>query len=174
MDAKGGVLPNAAITIKNESTGLVRTTKADAQGHFSESGLPAGRYTIEASAPGFNATRRTGVSLAADQPQGPPHPVERWQCLPAGHCGRQCSRLYRRCTRSDGRLPRSHLCAHVHLSDVYPELHLTRSRFRRGGRDGSRYLYHERERRRPRTVQHLLPRLSRWQLRHRLRRHSVL
>jgi iron complex outermembrane receptor protein len=69
MDAKGGVLPNAAITIKNESTGLVLTTKADAQGRFFESGLPAGRYTIEASAPGFNATRRTGVQLSAGQPQ---------------------------------------------------------------------------------------------------------
>jgi iron complex outermembrane receptor protein len=72
MDAKGGVLPNAAITIKNESTGLVRTTKADAQGRFSESGLPAGRYTIEANASGFSATRRTGVLLAAGQPQDLP------------------------------------------------------------------------------------------------------
>jgi iron complex outermembrane receptor protein len=72
MDAKGGVLPNAAITIKNESTGLVLTTKADAQGRFFESGLPAGRYTIEASALGFNATRRTGVQLSAGQPQDLP------------------------------------------------------------------------------------------------------
>ena len=67
MDAKGGVLPNAAITIKNEFTGVVRTNKTDAQGRFSESGLPAGRYTVEVSATGFSATRRTGVQLAADQ-----------------------------------------------------------------------------------------------------------
>jgi iron complex outermembrane receptor protein len=46
MDAKGGVLPNAAITIKNESTGVVHTNKTDAQGRFSESGLTAGRYTV--------------------------------------------------------------------------------------------------------------------------------
>jgi iron complex outermembrane receptor protein len=71
-DAKGGLLPNATITIKNESTSAVHTTKADAQGHFSESGLPAGRYTIEATAPGFNITRRTGVSLADGQPQDLP------------------------------------------------------------------------------------------------------
>jgi predicted phage tail protein len=49
-DAKGGVLQNATISIKNEATGNVRSVKVDAQGRVSFGGLAPGRYTIEVSA----------------------------------------------------------------------------------------------------------------------------
>ena len=67
-DAKGGVLQNTTISIKNETTGNVRSVKVDAQGHVSLGGIAPGRYTIEVSAPGFGLNRRT-VQLAAGQDQ---------------------------------------------------------------------------------------------------------
>ena len=67
-DGKGGVLQNATISVKNESTSNVRSVKVDAQGHFSLAGLTPGRYTVEVSAPGFDLNRRT-VQLTAGQDQ---------------------------------------------------------------------------------------------------------
>ena len=72
MDAKSAVLTNAAITIKDESTNVVHSAKTDALGRFSFNGLPAGHYTIEASAPGFSTARRMGVQLGAGQTQDLP------------------------------------------------------------------------------------------------------
>jgi len=69
LDPKGNVLQNAAVSVKNESTGVVRNTTADAQGHFSLTGLPIAKYTVEASAPGFASTVKRGLQLTADQPQ---------------------------------------------------------------------------------------------------------
>jgi iron complex outermembrane receptor protein len=67
-DAKGGVLPSATVSVKNESSSKVRTAKADTQGHFSIGGFTPGRYSLEVSAPGFEVNRRT-VQLAAGQDQ---------------------------------------------------------------------------------------------------------
>lgn len=68
LDPHGNVLPNASVTVKNEATGAVRKLTGDAEGHFS-AGLPAGKYTVQATAPGFAATVRRGVQLSAAQPQ---------------------------------------------------------------------------------------------------------
>jgi len=43
---------------------MVREAKTGEDGHFSISGLPAGKYTIEVAAPGFAVTRRTDVDVA--------------------------------------------------------------------------------------------------------------
>src|SRR5260370_22874280 len=51
--------------MKNESTGSVRQATTDTDGRFSVTSLPEGLYTIEASAPSFAKSRRTGVKLAA-------------------------------------------------------------------------------------------------------------
>ncbi|MCU1250198.1 MAG: TonB-dependent receptor plug [Edaphobacter sp.] len=67
-DSKGAVLQNATISVNNESSGNVGSTKVDAQGHFSLSSLIPGRYTVEVSAPGFDLNRRT-VQLTAGQDQ---------------------------------------------------------------------------------------------------------
>ena len=64
-DVAGKPIPNAAVSVKNESSGPPRTVVADQEGKFSIPGLPAGVYTLEASAPSFAASRRTGVKLAA-------------------------------------------------------------------------------------------------------------
>ena len=67
-DPKGGLLPKAIVMVKNEATGETHTITADAQGRYTLSGLPAGSYNVQASAPGFAATVRPGVRLAADAP----------------------------------------------------------------------------------------------------------
>ncbi len=60
LDASGKIFPNAVVKIKNESSDYVRMVITDGEGRFSAAGLPAGTYTIEASAPGFVTTVRTG------------------------------------------------------------------------------------------------------------------
>jgi predicted porin len=66
-DQAGAVLPGVAVTIKNVDTGATRTSTTDGGGHFQESGLPAGRFAIRATKPGFADETRTGISLAVGQ-----------------------------------------------------------------------------------------------------------
>ena len=65
LDQGGKTVPNAAITLKNESSDIVREAKTGEDGHFSASGLPSGKYTVEVTAPGFSVARRTGVDTSA-------------------------------------------------------------------------------------------------------------
>ena len=53
LDVSGKPIPGAGVSIKNEASGSPRTVVADPEGKFSVSGLPAGTYTLEASAPQF-------------------------------------------------------------------------------------------------------------------------
>ena len=69
LDPAGNVLPSAAVLLKSDSSSLTRKVNADAQGHFSISGLPAGLYTVSVSAPGFSIAVQQGVKLLADQPK---------------------------------------------------------------------------------------------------------
>ena len=66
-DSKGAVLPNASVVVTNETSHAVRKDKTDGAGHFAESGLPAGLYTVEVSAPGFGTMVRK--SQAAGGPE---------------------------------------------------------------------------------------------------------
>jgi len=68
QDAKGTLVPNAAITIKNEATDSSTKASSSADGHFAVN-LPSGHYRIDASAPGFSLTSRTGVTVDAGQTQ---------------------------------------------------------------------------------------------------------
>jgi iron complex outermembrane receptor protein len=65
LDVAGKPIANAAVTVKNEATGLVRGAVTGSNGRFSVTGLPAGVYSVEASAPSFATSRRTGLKLAA-------------------------------------------------------------------------------------------------------------
>jgi iron complex outermembrane receptor protein len=66
LDVSGKPIPNASVSIMNESSGSPRGVVADQEGKFSAPGLPAGVYTLEVSAPSFTSSRRTGVKLAAN------------------------------------------------------------------------------------------------------------
>jgi hypothetical protein len=69
LDVSGKPIPGADISAKSESSGLQRIVVADQSGKFSISGLAAGLYTVEASAPSFAPSRRTGVILTANGTQ---------------------------------------------------------------------------------------------------------
>jgi iron complex outermembrane receptor protein len=65
LDVAGKTIPNAAVSLKNESTGAAHQTVSGTDGKFSITGLPVGLYSVEASAPSFASSRRTGVKIAA-------------------------------------------------------------------------------------------------------------
>ena len=58
-DAKGGLIAKATVTLRNSATGKTRVVTADAVGHYTAEGLPAGTYTVTADAPGFAEATRT-------------------------------------------------------------------------------------------------------------------
>jgi iron complex outermembrane recepter protein len=65
LDVAGKAIPNAVVSIRNESTGSARQLVSGTDGKFFVTGLPVGMYSVEASAPSFATSRRTGVKLAA-------------------------------------------------------------------------------------------------------------
>jgi len=64
-DAKGGMIPHAAINIRNEATSRTISATADENGHFTLA-LPIGVYDVTATAPGFASITHKGVQVAAD------------------------------------------------------------------------------------------------------------
>jgi iron complex outermembrane receptor protein len=68
-DQAGKALPGAAIEVKSDANGSVRSTVADAAGHFSVSGLAAGAYSVSASKPGFATTTQTGHRVGSGSGQ---------------------------------------------------------------------------------------------------------
>jgi hypothetical protein len=57
------VLPNADVTVREESTGLSYQTHSDSRGGYVFPVLPVGHYELNIEAPGFGGYRRTGIVL---------------------------------------------------------------------------------------------------------------
>ncbi len=64
-DVTGKPIARAAVTVKGESTASNYEVAADADGKYAITGLAQGAYSVEASAPSFANSRRTGVSVTA-------------------------------------------------------------------------------------------------------------
>src|SRR5450631_4029836 len=62
-DPSGSVVPNAAVTATDESTGVVRTATTNEDGLFSVTNIPSGYYTVTAEAPGFKKYEATHNKL---------------------------------------------------------------------------------------------------------------
>ncbi|HEY7057959.1 MAG TPA: carboxypeptidase regulatory-like domain-containing protein, partial [Vicinamibacterales bacterium] len=62
-DQSKAVVPGATVTITGTDTGLTRTTVTNADGVYSVSELPVGRYTISVELQGFKTATRTDISL---------------------------------------------------------------------------------------------------------------
>jgi hypothetical protein len=62
-DSSGAVIGKAGVTVENLETGSKKTVTADANGNFSASGLPFGRYVVVANAEGFGETRSGVINL---------------------------------------------------------------------------------------------------------------
>src|SRR6266850_847269 len=67
VDQSGAVLPGAAITIAEESTGLVRTAVSSDTGRFVIPAVQPGVYTVRAELSGFQTQSRTGVRILVGQ-----------------------------------------------------------------------------------------------------------
>jgi len=70
-DATGAVVPNAAITMTNRDTGLVRNLLTAPDGSYTAAALPPGVYEVKAAMPGFrtlvrDATVETGTITTVD------------------------------------------------------------------------------------------------------------
>ena len=62
-DASGAVVPDAAIDVLNQNTGIKTTTKSNAEGAFVVPQLPIAIYTVVVTKQGFNTYSQTGIEL---------------------------------------------------------------------------------------------------------------
>ena len=67
-DSTGAVMPGVSVTVTNKDTGLMRQMTTSAEGIFSAASLPAGNYSVKASATGFRSLEVNAAG--ADRPGG--------------------------------------------------------------------------------------------------------
>ncbi len=66
-DQAGAVIPNAAIEVKNINTAAVYQSQSSSTGKYTFSQLPAGKYQMSSSVPGFKQYVRTGITVMVAQ-----------------------------------------------------------------------------------------------------------
>jgi Carboxypeptidase regulatory-like domain/TonB dependent receptor len=64
-DPSGATIPEAAITIVNESTGLKREVLTSTTGQYRVPGLPTGEYMVQIEKPGFQTQLREAITLTS-------------------------------------------------------------------------------------------------------------
>lgn len=67
IDPNGAVIPNATITIRNNSTGAQQTISSDSYGNFRSPQLSAGNYTVTAYSGGFQTLTVSNVQIGGGQ-----------------------------------------------------------------------------------------------------------
>ena len=71
LDPSGALVPNVAITAKEEATGTTYSTVSSSAGAYAFPNVRIGRYDITATAPGFKAAQLTGVVVVFDDEDAP-------------------------------------------------------------------------------------------------------
>ena len=66
-DASGAAIPNVTVTATNDATGVKTTSTTNASGEYRITNLPAGTYTLSASATGFGTTSLKNVAVQLNQ-----------------------------------------------------------------------------------------------------------
>ncbi len=66
-DQSGAVIPNAAITVRNDQTGETHTAKSNGSGNYIFPALDPGDYTVSTQVEGFQAKKQTGIRLDVNQ-----------------------------------------------------------------------------------------------------------
>jgi len=66
-DKTGAAVAGAQVILSSELTGASRTVSSNNQGYYVFSLIPSGTYTIEATHPGFQTFRTTGVALRVNR-----------------------------------------------------------------------------------------------------------
>ncbi len=69
MDASGGTIPRATVTISSRETGLQRAAKTDNEGRFNFPQLLPGTYSVKVEAPGFQTQQMENVVSGLGQKQ---------------------------------------------------------------------------------------------------------
>jgi hypothetical protein len=62
-DEAGAVVPNASITLTNQSSGDIRKVTSNGEGYFSFSAVPPGSYSLTVSASGFTEWELKGIVI---------------------------------------------------------------------------------------------------------------
>jgi hypothetical protein len=65
-DPNGAVIPNAAVKVTDQTTGLSRDVTTDAEGNYEVAALKAGNYKITVAAPGFKTAEVDAVLKGSD------------------------------------------------------------------------------------------------------------
>jgi hypothetical protein len=66
-DPSGAVIPGATVVVRNEGTGLERTTPTNSDGGYQFPALPVGSYRVEVRAKGMRSELLTGLVLHVSQ-----------------------------------------------------------------------------------------------------------
>ncbi len=66
-DPSGAAIPNASVSIANDTTGITSAVATNAGGYYVAAFLKPGTYTISVSAPGFQAAVRKSLTLQVQQ-----------------------------------------------------------------------------------------------------------
>jgi hypothetical protein len=66
-DSSGGVVAGVTVAVTSERTGLTRSVTTAGDGEYLLSNLPPDVYSLTAVLQGFNAPKRTGLTLSVDQ-----------------------------------------------------------------------------------------------------------
>ncbi|HMK21360.1 MAG TPA: carboxypeptidase regulatory-like domain-containing protein, partial [Terriglobales bacterium] len=66
-DPTGAAVPGAQITVSNAERGIQRSTVSNSEGEWAVPALPAGKYDLKISAPGFKTYEARGVILRVAQ-----------------------------------------------------------------------------------------------------------
>ena len=64
-DPSGAVIPAAAVTVVNQSTGLKREVLTGTAGEYRFAGLPTGNYTLRIEKAAFQTQVREGIALTS-------------------------------------------------------------------------------------------------------------
>jgi hypothetical protein len=62
-DPTGSAIPDAALSLTNQDTGVIRMSKSDADGHYRFAAVLPGRYSLKVEAPGFAAATFSDIVL---------------------------------------------------------------------------------------------------------------
>lgn len=63
VDAQGGVLPGVTVTLRNQETGVVRTTITETDGTYRFPALNPGRFTVSAELAGFSTIEARDIDI---------------------------------------------------------------------------------------------------------------
>ena len=66
-DTSGAVIPDATVTVTNQSTGFTRTVQSDSSGAYLCNGIVSGLYTVSVEKAGFKKYVRTDLDLTASR-----------------------------------------------------------------------------------------------------------